>query len=144
MNMIGLYQVAVLGLAVASVAMIVSRAKVSEPIRHRCFASERRIIRWIGELLSCTFCASVWVAGITTVMYRPRILPSRTVLADLLVSWFVTVTLGAFLAWGVFWAYRSLRHGGVNPEEVAHLRAALAVARRKLVDQDRIIKELRQ
>lgn len=144
MNMIGLYQVAVLALATAAVSVIISRAKISEPIRDRCRTSVRRIVRWMGELLSCTFCTSVWISGIATVIYRPRVLTSSMVVADVLVSWFAIVTLGTFCAWVVFRAYRSLRYGGVNPEEVARLRAALEVARKKLVEQGRVIKELRQ
>lgn len=93
MNMIGLYQVAVLALATAAISVTVSRARV--------FASAREWIAsrntWLGELVSCSYCTSHWVAIALVAIYRP-VLVSQWIIVDLLVSVFGVVAIAAIVS----------------------------------------------
>jgi hypothetical protein len=93
MNMIGLYQVAVLALATAAISVTVSKARV--------FASARAWIAarntWLGELVSCSYCTSHWVAIALVAIYRP-VLVSQWIFVDLLVSVFGMVAIAAIVS----------------------------------------------
>lgn len=93
MNLIGLYQVTVLAVAVAAVAVTVSKARV--------FASTREWIAkrnaWLGELVSCSYCTSHWVALALVAIYRP-VLVEQWIVVDLLVSLFAMVAIAAIIS----------------------------------------------
>ncbi len=93
MNMIGLYQVAVLALATAAISVTISKA--------RLFASAREWIAkrntWLGELMSCSYCTSHWVAIALVAIYRP-VLVSQWIIVDLFVSVFAVVAIAAIVS----------------------------------------------
>jgi hypothetical protein len=93
MNFEGLYQVAVLALATAAISVTTSKARV--------FASARRWIAsrsdWFGDLVSCTYCTSHWVAIAFVAIYRPVIV-HQWIVIDLIVSVFTTVALSAIIS----------------------------------------------
>lgn len=93
MNIMGLYQVAVLALATAAISVTVSKA--------RLFASAREWIAtrntWLGELVSCSYCTSHWVAIALVAIYRP-VLVSQWIVVDLLVSAFGMVAIAAIIS----------------------------------------------
>jgi len=93
MNFEGLYQVAVLALATAAISVTTSKARV--------FASTRRWIAsrsdWFGDLVTCTYCTSHWMAIAFIAIYRPVIFHQWMVI-DLIVSMFTTVALSAIIS----------------------------------------------
>lgn len=93
MSMIGLYQVAILALATAAVSVTTSKSRV--------FASAREWIasrnNWLGELVSCSYCTSHWVAIVLVAIYRP-VLISQWIVIDLLVSVFGVVAIAAVVS----------------------------------------------
>lgn len=93
MNTIGLYQVAVLALATAAISVTVSRSRI--------FASAREWIAirntWLGELVSCSYCTSHWVAIALVAIYRP-VLISQWIFVDFLVSVFGIVAIAAVIS----------------------------------------------
>lgn len=92
MNMVALFQVAILALATAAISVTVSKAKVFSGVRERI----ARRSHWLGELLTCPYCTSHWVAFALVAIYRP-VLVRAWFPVDLLVSAFVVVALAALL-----------------------------------------------
>lgn len=93
MNIIGLYQVAVLALATAAISVTVSKARVSASARE--WIASRST--WLGELVSCSYCTSHWVAIALVAIYRP-VLISQWIVVDLLVSVFGMVAIAAIVS----------------------------------------------
>lgn len=93
MNMIGLYHITVLALATAAISVTVSKA--------RLFASAREWIALrsnrLGELVSCSYCTSHWVAIAFVAIYRP-VLISQWIAVDLLVSVFGVVAIASIIS----------------------------------------------
>lgn len=93
MNMIGLYQVAVLALMTAAISVTISKSRV--------FASAREWITarntWFGELVSCSYCMSHWVAIVLVAIYRP-VMISQWMFVDLIVSVFGVVAIAAIIS----------------------------------------------
>lgn len=93
MNMIELYQVAVLALAVAAISVTTSKS--------RMFASSRVWIagrsEFLGELASCHYCTSHWLAIVLVAIYRPVLVP-QWFLIDLIVSVFAMVAISALIS----------------------------------------------
>jgi hypothetical protein len=91
-----------LALAVAAVAMTVGRSNVFAPLR--TFVDDRS--RWFGELVSCPYCVSHWLAFAAVAVYRPRIVDSGVVLADYAVAAFALVSLATFACAIIVRAFR--------------------------------------
>lgn len=109
MNMIGLYQVAILALATAAISVTVSKARVLASARE-WIASRNN---WLGELVSCSYCTSHWVAIALVAIYRP-VLVSQWIIVDLLVSVFGVVAIAAIVS-GVIIKLNPFRgEGGVS------------------------------
>lgn len=139
MNSTGLYQVAILALATAAISVTVSRARV--------FASTREWVaahnKWLGELVSCSYCTSHWVAIAFVAIYRPVII-SQWIVVDLFVSVFSVVAIAAIISGLVTKLNPFPKRDDDLELEVAQLREALQAARDKIVEQARIIKGLQQ
>ncbi len=58
---------------------IITKAKITEPIRNYLFNhSSNRVIKFLHDLIECSYCASVWVSGFYCLMlwfYISSILP---------------------------------------------------------------------
>lgn len=93
MNLIGLYQVAVLALAVAAIAVTTSKSRMFTPTR-KWVAGRSNLL---GELASCHYCTSHWVAFVLVAIYRPVLVP-QWFLLDLLVSVFAVVAIAAVIS----------------------------------------------
>lgn len=93
MNIDGLYQVAVLALATTSIALTVAQAQIFAPARG--WIAKRN--HWLGELVSCSYCTSHWVALALVAIYRPTLVECWRV-ADLVVSVFVVVTISTVVS----------------------------------------------
>lgn len=137
MNITGLYQVAVLALATAAISATVSKARVF------AFAREWIASRntWLGELVSCSYCTSHWVAIALVAIYRP-VLISQCIAVDLLVSVFGVVAISAIVSGVIIKLNPFPSRNDELESEVTQLRETLQVARIKLVEQARTIKEL--
>lgn len=81
---------AVLALAVGSASFTVARTKVSRPFRE--WVAQRST--WFGNLVTCPYCTSHWLAAIAIALYRPRPVEMTPVL-DWGVAWLATVALSA-------------------------------------------------
>ena len=62
---------AALAAAVGSGAFILTRAKISLPLRLWVTEHPGRVWEWFKDLLSCPFCTSVWMSLGVTGIYRP-------------------------------------------------------------------------
>lgn len=93
MNFEGLYQVAVLALATAAISVTTSKARV--------FAFARKWIagrnQWLGDLASCPYCTSHWVAIAFVAIYHPVLVP-QLIVVDFFVSVFVMVAIAAIIS----------------------------------------------
>lgn len=140
MNALALYQVAVLALATAAISLTITKGRI--------FTSAREWIagrnKWLGELMSCPYCTSHWVAIVLVAIYRPVII-QQWFLIDLLVSVFAMVAMSAVICGVVIKLSPSQEktpEDGVSEEEMEQLRSALEAARNKIIEQNRLIKEL--
>lgn len=93
MDLNGLYQIIVLALATAAISVTTSKS--------RLFASARewsaKKSTWLGELVSCSYCTSHWVAIALVVIYQP-VAVSQWIVIDLIVSVFVIVAIAAIVS----------------------------------------------
>lgn len=93
-------KLAFLSLPCAGISVTISRAKVFGGLRGWL----KEHMSFIGELISCPYCTSHWVAFVLLLFYFPRLL-SVWVPVDFLVSMMALVTMTAFPARVVYWAY---------------------------------------
>ena len=89
----GLFEVFVLSLATTAISVTISKSEV--------FSSTREFIagisHWLGELVSCSYCLSHWVAIVFVAIYKPVII-EKYFYIDLIVSMFAIVTISAILS----------------------------------------------
>lgn len=137
MNPAGFSHVTALALATAAISTTISRAHV--------FASPREWIAsrstWLGELVSCSYCTSHWVAMTLVAIYRP-VLITQWIIADLLVSMFAVVAIAAIVSGVITKLNPFPSRNDELRSEVAQLKGALQLARTKLVEQARTNIEL--
>jgi hypothetical protein len=132
--MTGTLELLLLSLATAAISLTLSKGKIFEPLREKF--SQRS--KWLGLLITCTYCTSHWVAFALVAFYRPVPLQSGALLIDLFVSAFAIIATGTLFAWIIYRAYMRL-----NPsEEVRLLREALTKARERMIEQQKVIRTL--
>lgn len=78
-----------LSFVTASLSFIVTEAKIFKPMRE--WVKKRNA--FLGELLSCGYCFSHWIAFIMVAIYRPRLFESWWLL-----DYFFTAIVIAWLA----------------------------------------------
>ena len=93
MNLQELFRVFVLALATSAISVTISKAKVFEALRY--WIAKRN--KWFGELVSCSYCTSHWVAIAFVAIYRPRPI-HQFFLIDIIVSVFVIVIFSAIVS----------------------------------------------
>ena len=98
--------IAILALATASVSMTLSKAQIFAGLR-KWLLDGCWLRVWVGELLSCPYCTSHWVALVLVLAYRP-ILVQAWLPLDLAVAVFVIVTLAAPLQWVIFKVFAAM------------------------------------
>lgn len=87
----------VLALATSTISVTVAEADIFKPFRKWLLKQNK----WLGELFSCFYCFSHYVALGFVFVYQPRIL-SNIFIIDMIVSWFVIIaisTLVVRLSW---------------------------------------------
>ena len=104
--------VMLLGTAASPVAMVVTKAKLFRPLRDRIAARST----WLGELFSCPFCMSIWIAGALTAVYMPRPVRSGCVVVDVIVACMLMVVVAALGCGLIFRAYAPMM-GASDTEE---------------------------
>lgn len=112
MNFEGLNQIAVLALATSAISVTTSKARVFTSVRS-WIASHNK---WLGDLVSCTYCTSHWIAIAFVAIYRPVVI-KQWIVVDLVVSMFVTVAISAVMS-GLITKLNPF-HGDVADHEVA-------------------------
>lgn len=99
-----MFQLLFLALATSAASMTVSKAKVFKGIR----AWLRGAWPWLGELVSCPYCTSHWVAVVMVAIWRPRPMDSGLMLLDLAASALAIVTLAAGFSGLIFHAFKDM------------------------------------
>lgn len=131
-------------LATASIAVIITKAEIWKGLRESIALRSR----WLGKLISCTLCASVWVSlALNLICWPVEIKPGLQILSQVMAIRVVSLIIGTFgvvalavpLAWLVYRAYKTL-----EPEspEVQLLRNALVRAKEKILEQQEELKSL--
>ncbi|MGD0576523.1 MAG: DUF1360 domain-containing protein [Candidatus Staskawiczbacteria bacterium] len=140
--MAAVYQAVVLALATATISVTVSKAKV--------FASAREQIAkrnaWLGDLVLCSYCTSHWVAFALVGIYGLRLV-SRQPVVDFFVTAFAIVAVSAILCGTItrlipFQGSHQQADVSNAGKELESLRKTLGVARKKIVQQQELIKQL--
>jgi len=84
--------VVLLALAVSTVSMTATKAKISKPLRERI----ARRSKWFGELTSCPYCFSHWASIAAVAVVQPRPVSIGFWPVDLAISALAIVALSAF------------------------------------------------
>lgn len=87
-----------LALASASVSITITQTEIFAPIRARAYKAGHMI----GYLFHCFYCMTHWVVIAGIAVYRPIIISSGLMIADLTVSVFFTVALSTFFSGIIF------------------------------------------
>jgi hypothetical protein len=95
----------VIAVAAAAVSMSFTQGSMFEPIR-KWIAARNKLL---GELAHCFFCMSHWIAFAGVAIYQPRPVQS-TLLADLVVAAFFTVSLATVVSGLMFAAFLAAGH----------------------------------
>lgn len=106
-----LITMAAIALAVAAAALTITRAVVFAPLRNWVAKHSD----FFGELISCPYCTSHWLAIAGTVVFQPRITHTWLVL-DLTLTAFVIVALATML-YGVVYTMAALVPGLPSEDE---------------------------
>lgn len=96
--------VAVLALAVGSVAMTITRTSIFRAPRHWV----QRKSDFFGDLVSCPYCMSHWLVLAAMVSFRPRLLDTGSWFLDYPGTGFALVALSTFVGGLVLRAYSAL------------------------------------
>lgn len=122
----------VLTLATASITTTIAKAKVTAGFRRLL----RRNAPWFGELFSCAYCLSHWVAFTLVCLYHLDLVRSSWALFDCVVTTFALVTTSALLV-GVL--SRLVRFEADEPldERVRRLASELEVTAAELEESTR-------
>lgn len=95
-----------LSIAVASVAMTLAKSQIFE--RPRYWVERKN--RFLGELVSCPYCVSHWVALVAVIVYRPTPVSSGlswgSLIVDYTVSLFMIVTISGGMIGLLFKAFK--------------------------------------
>ena len=140
-----MYQVVVLALATAAISTSISKGRVFASAREWIFECNE----WLGELVSCSYCTSHWVALTFVAIYRPMLI-QQWFIVDFFVSVSSVVAISAVVSGVIIklipWQ-QPLPADEPDDEvdqEVEQLRVALQTARDKIVEQSKTIKELQR
>ncbi len=98
--------VAFLSLAVSTMSMTITKAKVSKPLRDAIINRNK----WFGELFSCPNCMSHWLAFAAVAIYRPVVVNCGVYVIDLCTSVLVVVALASFSSYLIYRAIGSMSH----------------------------------
>lgn len=85
-----------IALAVATIAMTVTKASVFMPLRVYMRAHHP----WPGKLVTCSYCTSHWAAFFTVALCRPQLVPAAPLVNYGVVA-FAAVALATFIGWGI-------------------------------------------
>jgi len=101
-----LIELLAVSLAVSGVSITISRSQMFQTVRVWAFG----VNDWFGELLSCWWCVSHWIAFLFVAYYRVTVLESEFVVLDLFFNTFVVVALAGLtsalfskLCWRILW-----------------------------------------
>jgi hypothetical protein len=83
-----------LSLATAAISVTIARGKIFAPAREYVAS----LSTWLGDLFSCPYCVSHYVAMGAVFIYRPVVVVSSMYVVDLIASAFVVVALSALVA----------------------------------------------
>lgn len=84
----------VIALASSSISLTLTQTELFAPLR----ALAARIHPMIGHLAHCFYCTSHWVVIAGIAIYQPTLVSSGTIVVDLIVSTFVTVSLATYMS----------------------------------------------
>ena len=98
-----LWNCLIIALAASSISMSITQADLFEPMRN--WIEKKNSV--IDHLFKCFYCFSHWVVFAGMVMYHPQIINSNYIIADWLVSAFLTLTLTTFINGLMFKVFQS-------------------------------------
>ena len=100
-------------MAVATVAMTITKATLFKDLR----GWSKKQSRLLGELMSCPFCMSFWVATAGVLYYKPRPIVSDIAGFDYMAAILVVVCLSSFWCGLIFKAYSQMSSPEEDPPE---------------------------
>ncbi|MBU9845837.1 DUF1360 domain-containing protein [Rahnella ecdela] len=98
-----LWNCLIIALAASSISMSITQADLFETMRNWIEKKNNTL----GHLFKCFYCFSHWVVFAGMVIYHPLIINSNYIVADWLVSAFLTLTLTTFINGLMFKVFQS-------------------------------------
>lgn len=86
-----LWMCMVIAVAAASISYTITMTELFAPVR----AWTQKLGHMIGYLFTCFYCMSHWVVIAAVLIYQPRLIQSGSLVCDLIVSTFFTITISA-------------------------------------------------
>ncbi|KAB0588881.1 DUF1360 domain-containing protein [Comamonas kerstersii] len=86
-----LWMCVVIAVAAASISYTITMTELFAPVR----AWTQKLGHMIGYLFTCFYCMSHWVVIAAVLIYQPRLIQSGSLVCDLIVSTFFTITISA-------------------------------------------------
>lgn len=114
-----LWVCAVLAVASSSIAITITHTEVFAPLR----AWTLKLGHMIGYLFQCFYCMTHWIVFLGILIYQPRVITSGSLIADLVISAFFTITLSAFVSGIFFKAFLTAMAMKVREKEVKEIMA---------------------
>lgn len=84
----------VIAVAASSISHTITQTELFAPLRKWM----PKLGHMIGYLFTCFYCMSHWVVALGVLIYQPVLIHSGSMVADLVVSAFFTITLSAFIS----------------------------------------------
>jgi len=127
-------------LAVASISLTISRAKIFSP--HREWIARRNI--WVGDLISCPYCTSHWISFIVCLEFDSLVI-TNWVLIDYLIHAFSIISVSSIIM-GLILKLLFEDSFKINELEfeVDELSESLNLARTSIINQSETINELKK
>jgi hypothetical protein len=105
----------VIAVAAASISYTITMTELFAPVR----SWSQKLGHMIGYLFTCFYCMSHWVVIAAVLIYRPRLIQSDLLTADLIVSIFFTITLAALVCGLLFRVFLTAMAMKLKQKEMA-------------------------
>ena len=92
MNLQEILKIFIISLAVSTISVTITKAKIFEPFRLIIEKKHKKL----GELFHCPYCLSNWISFFFVLLYRPHIFINGLFLTDQIVAAFVMIELATF------------------------------------------------
>lgn len=112
-----LWMCVVIAVAAASISYTITMTELFAPVR----AWTQKLGHMMGYLFTCFYCMSHWVVIAAVLIYQPRLIKSGSLVCDLIVSTFFTITISALVCGLLFRVFLTAMAMKLKQKEMAEV-----------------------